>query len=293
MQQITQPTATSINPATHIGLVTLRVANLDRSLKFYQVVLGFRLIERTAGVATLGAEQGPAILELHEVAGAPPAPTRSTGLFHAAIVLPSRAALGQALMRMAAAGSQLGEADHAVSEGFHISDPDGNGLEIYRDRPRDTWQWQDGSVKMTVDYVDVDGVLAEGQQAAYSALLPAGTRIGHVHLKVADLAAAEHFYHNILGFDVTAKMPGAVFVSAGGYHHNIGLNIWQSRGAGPAPDTSAGLEEYTIALPDHEALAEVQTQLVAAGVQTHEQNGDILVDDPSQNHIRLTIMSSI
>ncbi len=142
---------------------------------------------------------------------------------------------------------------------------------------------------MTVDPVDVQAVLAEGQQAAPADLLPTGTRIGHVHLKVADLAVAEHFYHNILGFDITARMPGAVFVSAGGYHHNIGLNTWQSRGAAPAPQTSAGLDSFTIALPNPEALTEVQARLVADGVQLNEQGDDILVADPSQNQIRLTI----
>jgi catechol 2,3-dioxygenase len=287
--QITHPTPTSINPAAHIGLVTLRVANLDRSLKFYQGVLGFKPVERTAGKVSLGAESGPPILELHEAPGAPPAPPRSTGLFHAAIVLPSRAALGQVLMRMIAAQSHLGQADHAVSEGFHIADPDGNGLEIYRDRPRDTWQWQDGMVGMTVDPVDVRGVLEEGQQAAPSNLLPAGTGIGHVHLKVADLDQAVHFYHNVLGFDITAKMPGAVFVSAGGYHHNIGLNTWQSRGAAPAPQTAAGLESFTIALPNPDALAAVRARLNADRVQLQEQGDDILVADPSLNQIRLTV----
>jgi len=289
MEQQTTQLTTTINPDTHIGLVTLRVANLERSLKFYQGVLGFRVIERTPGSASLGTEDGPPILELHEVPVALHAPPRSTGLFHAAIVLPSRAALGQALMRMIAAQSHLGQADHGVSEGFHIADPDGNGLEIYRDRPRESWQWQDGTVKMTVDPVDVRGVLAEGQQAAPSDLLPAGTRIGHVHLKVADLAEAEHFYHNVLGFDVTARMPGAVFVSAGGYHHNIGLNTWQSRGAAPAPENTAGLESFTIALPDREALAEVQARLAAFGIHIHEQGADILVADPSQNQIRLMV----
>src|SRR3954454_5181474 len=180
--QLNQTAHASINPQTHIGPVTLRVSDLDNSLAFYEEVLAFRRIDRTDGRATLGAAEGPALLELHEVPGAPPQPSWSTGLYHVAILLPTRADLGWLLMRMANAGLEIGQGDHLVSEALYISDPDGNGLEVYRDRPRDTWQWTNGTVRMASDPVDIQGLLEDGQRdAAPWDVLPAGTTVGHIH----------------------------------------------------------------------------------------------------------------
>jgi catechol 2,3-dioxygenase len=287
-------TRASIHPDTYIGPVTLRVADLDRSIDFYRGILGFRVIERSAGKAVLGAKEGPALLELREVQGAPPQPRWATGLYHVAILLPSRADLGQALIRMAQAGLEIGQADHLVSEALYISDPDGNGLEIYRDRPRPEWGWEQGAIRMAVDPLDLGSIVEEGRSAERQwEVLPAGTRVGHIHLQVGDVAGAARFYHDVLGFDITARMPGAIFLSAGGYHHHIGANTWQSRGAPSAPATGAGLHEFVIALPDREALADVRSRLEADSVPFRDIEDGIVAADPWQNRIRFAVEAPV
>jgi len=292
-------TPTSIHPDTHIGLVTLRVADLERALNFYQGILGFQSIEQTPDVAILGAQddsttggrKATPLLALQKLTGAPPQPYRSTGLYHVAILLPTRPDLGRALIRMAEAGLEIGQGDHLVSEALYISDPDGNGLEIYRDRPRDTWNWSNSMVKMAADPVDIAGLIEEGRREEVQwQILPAGTRVGHIHLRVGDISQAEHFYHDILGFAVTASMPGALFVSAGGYHHHIGMNTWQSRGAGAAPQNTAGLQSFVIALPNRDALAEVRARLAAHDIAVQEEDEDmIIVADPWRNRVELKV----
>jgi len=273
-------------------MVTLRVSNLDRSLRFYEGVLGFRSIERTDENAILGSQDGTPLLELRELPGASPQPWRSTGLYHVAIVLPSRADLGRALLRMAQAGLEIGQGDHLVSEALYISDPDGNGLEIYRDRPRESWHWTNNMVQMATDPIDLYGLMEEGKRDADPwEVLPAGTRVGHMHLRVGDIPQAERFYHTVLGFDITARIPSALFVSAGGYHHHIGMNIWQSRGAGPAPENTVGLQTFVIALPNSDALMEVRGRLAAHGIAFSEQGDEIVVADPWRNQIRLKVSS--
>jgi len=286
-----QPQSQPIHPDTGIGLVSLRVANLERSLGFYEDILGFQRIERNGGVVRLGALHGPALLELVEVPGASPQPLPATGLYHVAILYPTRGDLGRALTRLIEAGQRIGQGDHLVSEALYLSDPDGNGLEMYRDRPRETWQWSNGTVQMATDPVDIQGLLHDAQHDGQQWQgLPEGTRIGHIHLQVGDIRQAEHFYHDIMGFDITSHMPSATFLSAGGYHHHIGANIWQSRNAKPTPETAAGLQTFVIALPDQEALQALKTRLATHNIPLQELDGDILVHDPWQNKIRLKVV---
>ncbi|MBA2681935.1 MAG: VOC family protein [Ktedonobacteraceae bacterium] len=280
----------SIHPDTGIGLVTLRVADLERSLRFYEGVLGFQRIESQAGRARLGTLNGTILLDLLEVPGAPSQPLPATGLYHVAILYPTRADLGRALARLVEAGWEIGQGDHLVSEALYVSDPDGNGVELYRDRPRNTWHWHNGTVQMATNRIDLYDLMAEGKRDGQEWKgLPAGTQVGHIHLQVGDIPQAEHFYHDILGFDITAHMPSATFLSAGGYHHHVGANTWQSRGAQPTPETAAGLQTYVIELPNQEALAEVKDRLAKHGVAMQEQDGELNVVDPWQNKIHLKV----
>jgi catechol 2,3-dioxygenase len=290
-QQATS-TTTSIHPGTNIGLVTLRVADLERSRRFYEGILAFQPIEQGSGKVVLGGQDKKPLLELIEVPGAAPQPRRATGLYHVAILFPTRADLGRELVRVARAGVQFGQGDHLVSEALYISDPDDNGLELYRDRPRSEWHWTNGLVEMATDPVDIRGLVAEGERDAEPwEVIPAGTRVGHIHLQVGDIKEAREFYHTILGFDVTADLSqhGALFVSAGGYHHHIGLNIWHSRGAKPTPVDAAGLQMYVIAIPSRGGLQEVKERLLAHQVPFEEQEDLIRVDDPWSNHMLLSV----
>lgn len=284
--------STSIHPGTNIGLVTLRVANLERSRSFYEGIMAFQALDEAPGRVTLGSQDKQPLLELIEVPGAAPQPFGATGLYHVAILFPTRPDLGRELLRLAEAGLQIGQGDHLVSEALYISDPDGNGLEVYQDRPRSTWTWASGSIKMATDPVDIRGLIEDGTHKAEAwEVIPAGTRVGHIHLQVGNIEEARQFYHTILGFDVTAQLPGALFVSAGGYHHHIGLNTWQSRGGKPTPMNHAGLQKYVIAIPTREGLLEVKNRLVAHNVPFEEQKDTIRVNDPWSNEIVLKVQA--
>lgn len=289
-EQQAAPVPTSIHPGTTIGLVTLRVSDLERSRGFYERILGFQPLEQEPGKVVLGGLEKEPLLELLEVPGATPQPRRATGLYHVAILFPTRPDLGRELLRLARAGWQIGQGDHLVSEALYISDPDGNGLELYRDRPRSTWRWSNGMVEMATDPVDIRSLAEEGTRDAEPwEAIPGGTRIGHIHLQVGDLTEAERFYHTILGFDVTCRYPGALFVSAGGYHHHIGLNTWHSLGAQPTPANCAGLQSYVIAIPTREGLSAVKERLVVYQVPFEEQGDRIRVNDPWRNQILLAV----
>ena len=291
-EQQASSVATSIHPGTNIGLVTLRVANLERSRRFYEGILAFQPIEQTPGRVVLGDQDKQLLLELIEVPGAAPQPRRATGLYHVAFLFPTRADLGRELLRVARAGLQVGQGDHLVSEALYISDPDDNGLELYRDRPRSEWRWTNGAVQMATDPVDIRSLVEEGERDAEPwEVIPAGTRVGHIHLQVGDIQEARRFYSTILGFDITADLSehGALFVSAGGYHHHIGLNTWHSRGAKPTPANAAGLQTYVIAIPSREGLQEVKERLVAHQVPFEEGEDSIRVNDPWSNSILLSV----
>ena len=233
---------------TRIGSVTLAVSSLERSLRFYEGTLGWSRLRRERSVAVLSADGRTPLIELHEHPGAVRRPHRSAGLFHVAILVPSRAALGRSLRRLAMEGWPLsGAADHLVSEALYLDDPDGLGLEIYRDRPRETWRVADGQVVMATDPLDLDGVAREAGADAPWQGLEAATVIGHVHLQVASLSAAEAFYCGDVGFAPTLRRyPGALFVAAGGYHHHLGLNTWAGVGVAPPPADAVGLRRFTV-----------------------------------------------
>jgi len=228
----------------HIGKVSLTVRDLQRSVAFYREVLGFVEL----GPGQLGPAGGRVLIELHERKDAIAKPRRSSGLFHFAILVPSRAALGRSLRRLTEKRWPMsGAADHLVSEALYLSDPDGLGIEIYRDRPRDTWRVIDGEMAMATDPLDLQSVYEEpGAEAAWNGL-EAGTIMGHVHLHVPHLDTAEAFYCGGVGFDpIVRRYPGALFVSAGGYHHHLGLNTWVGVGAPPPPENAVGMRAFTI-----------------------------------------------
>lgn len=276
-------------PATlRLGAAALTVADLDRSVDFYTRVLGMTELARDGATVTVGAGQTP-LLHLIEHAGATPQPARSTGLYHVAILLPSRAALGQALLRVDRErwGFQ-GFGDHYVSEAAYLSDPDGNGLELYRDLPRETWRWDaPDRLHMGTDALDVRAIIAEAGAPQPSWQMPDSTVVGHLHLRVGDTAQGERFYRELLGFDVTVRVPGASFLSAGGYHHHLGTNQWQSRGAGAPPNGSAGLRWWTVVLPDVGEVEAVRARLTGAGVAVAPVSGGFEASDPWGTPVRV------
>jgi len=285
----------SLHPATEVGTVTLKVADLARSVKFYTQLIGLEVFQQDDHSAVLGAGNR-AILLLEAVPGAARLARNVTGLYHAAILFPDRHSLAIKIAQLANINYEVGYGDHLVSEAFYLDDPDANGLELYRDRPRSEWKWVDGKVAMASDPIDFDSFFAEikpNDPAMNDPKAPAGTKLGHMHLRVGNIPDAEKFYHGVLGFDIVAKMPSALFISAGGYHHHIGMNTWESANGKPPSVPMAGLREYTVVLPNQAELDRVVAQVEAAGV-TIERDGDsALVLDPWQNRIKLVLPGSL
>jgi catechol 2,3-dioxygenase len=232
----------------HIGQVSLTVRDLDRAVLFYREVLGFHEFTRAGRTSFLGPEGGRKLIELHENTDAIPKPSRSAGLYHFAILVPSRAALGRSLRRLAEKRWPMtGASDHLVSEAVYLYDPDGLGIEIYRDRPRQEWVMRDGQLMMATDPLDLQSLLDEPGAGSPWQGLEAGTVMGHVHLHVPSLDAAEAFFCGQVGFEPTVRgYPGALFVAAGGYHHHLGMNTWVGVGAPPPPEHAVGLRSFTV-----------------------------------------------
>jgi catechol 2,3-dioxygenase len=277
----------TIDPRTTIGTVELNVADLDAQADFYREAVGLRELRRSTVTVELGApgDELPLVTLVHRPAG-PPRPPRTTGLFHLALLVPTRAELARAVHRVTAAGRRLtGASDHLVSEALYLDDPEGNGIEIYRDRPREEWERDGGELRLATLPLDLGGVLAGVAAGDVGESVVAGTRIGHVHLQVSDISAAEAFYVGVLGFEpVVRGYPGALFVSAGGYHHHIGLNTWASAGAPAPPADALGLGRFTVVLPDGDALSALVSSVAAAG----HGSGSAEIADPSGNRILLT-----
>jgi catechol 2,3-dioxygenase len=283
--------AARIDPDTALGPVRLTVSQLERSRAFYERAIGLRATEREDGTVALGVPGDPALIELRGDSSAPGLNRRAPGLYHLAILVPTRRDLAFALARLVGTRWPLdGASDHLVSEALYLSDPDGNGIEIYRDRPRTEWQRVGDQLQMSTLPLGLDSLIGELQGVSeLQAEAPAATRIGHVHLQVADLAEAEAFYHGVLGFDVTVRgYPGALFVSAGGYHHHIGLNTWHSAGQASAAAGSVGLRSFTVELPNESGLAAVLARVEQAGIPATREGDGVLVRDPFASGVVLS-----
>jgi catechol 2,3-dioxygenase len=279
---------------TALGPVRLVVADLGGAAEFYERVVGLRRQAHDGDLVQLGAGAGgPPLVELLHRADAPPRAQRSSGLFHLAVLVPTRAALAESLRRVAVGGWRLdGASDHLVSEALYLSDPEGNGIEIYRDRPREQWRTQDGELAMATLPLDLEQLVADLPPATEPDTgVPAATRIGHVHLQVADLAAAESFYVGALGFEpIVRSYPGALFVAAGGYHHHVGLNTWSSAGGPPAAAGVRGLAHFTVVLPDAAAREHAAQRIAAADFPLREgADDDLIATDPFGIDVLLSV----
>jgi catechol 2,3-dioxygenase len=272
-----------------IGRVRLRVADLERSLGFYRDVLGLNLIREQGGeVALAGGGRELIVLEEHSGIARRPRRPRTTGLYHVALLLPSRTELGRTLLGLDAARYELrGMSDHAVSESLYLDDPDGNGLEIYADRPRHQWPVEAGIVQMTVEPMDIEGVLAAAKEnpTPWSGV-PPETVIGHVHLTVSRMDPAVVFYRDVVGFDDMMRIPSLAAVSAGGYHHHLNLNTWAGEGAPRDTADVAGLEAWELRVPQEPDRIALLQRLGAAGALTNSSANAIALD-PDGNRMEV------
>lgn len=272
-----------------LGRVLLQISDLARSLSFYEEVLGFRLQDRFEERAVLGAEEsGEPLVELVENPDAQPVPRRGRlGLFHVAFRLPGRQALGQFVRHLSETDIQPGMSDHLVSEAVYLSDPDGLGIEVYADRPRERWRYDaDGQIEMATKPLDARSLVEAAGEASWTGA-PEGTVVGHVHLHVGDLDRAAAFYHEALGFDkVVWSYPGALFLSAGGYHHHLGTNVWAGD-VPPAGEDDARLLEWTLAVPEADDVAAAARNLEEAGYSTSREEDACLTTDPWGTPLRI------
>lgn len=266
----------------HVGDVGLRVRDLERMSAYYRDLLGLAVLERTGDSAILGVPGVP-LLALESRPDDQPDSPRMAGLFHTAFLMPTRADLGRWLMHVARNRIPVtGVADHLVSEAIYLDDPEGNGIEVYSDRPGNTWTWDGDGVLMATDPLDIESIMAEGAASgrSWSGNAPAGLRIGHVHLRVGDVEEAEHFYTGAVGLAVTRKRSGAAFLSSGRYHHHLGANVWRSSGAGRRPEATSGLAWVGFNVTDPTILDDMAGRLTALGHEVRADDGLIEVLDP-------------
>jgi catechol 2,3-dioxygenase len=275
----------AIDPGLRVASVRLAVGDLDRSVDFYERVVGLALLSREGARARLGTDPARPALVLEDIERPTALSPGTTGLFHVAWLHPSRASLANSVRRVVAQRWRFdGAADHGVSEALYLTDPDGLGIELYADRPRERWLRPPGGggVQMFTLPLDLEDLLAQDPGGPVPAI-PEGATLGHVHLKVSEVPRSTAFYRDTLGFEEQASMPSAAFLSAGGYHHHIGLNSWQSEGADAPPESAPGLREVEFELAGPQAVHELERRLDAGeggAPADREQNGSVSVRDP-------------
>ncbi|RHW34880.1 VOC family protein [Neobacillus notoginsengisoli] len=272
-------------PNTFIGTVHIKVENLERSVEFYQSVIGLHILDKEERSAVMGAGTHP-LLVIEEPKNVIPKQGRTTGLFHFAILLPTRADLGKKLRHLLEIDYPIGASDHLVSEALYLDDPDGNGIEIYADRPSSGWNWANQEVEMATKPLDAQSLLAEAGKEKWMGI-PEGTIMGHIHLHVANLKDAKNFYGDGLGFNLVSRYPQALFMSTGGYHHHLGLNTWNGIGAPPPKDNSVGLKQFSLIFAGEKERGDAASRLKEIGAEVTE---DYKVKDPSGNLIQLNVI---
>lgn len=281
------PTYASRTPM-RVGMVTLRVKNLDKVADYYRDVIGLTVMERSGIAARLGIS-GITLLVLEARPDAAIEPRTAAGLYHTAFLMPTRKDLARWLVHAASHRVKLsGFADHLVSESVYLDDPEGNGIEVYADRDPSQWQWSEGSVKMATDELDIPGLLSlTNPRVPNYAGAPEGLRIGHMHLRVGDLAQAGHFYHGAIGLDPTRSRSGAAFLSSGRYHHHLGINVWQSQGAGQRDDQMTGLAWFSLVTEKPGILVAQEQRLRKAGAKLTALADGLEAVDPWGTRVRL------
>lgn len=275
-------------PTTFVSNVTVNVTDLERSNQFYTEVLGFKVLEKSENIIRYTADGVTNLLTIMQPDDVLPKEERRSGLYHFAILLPTARDLANMVIQLQEHGIRIGASDHLVSEALYIFDPDGNEIEIYIDRAPEEWMWQNGEVAMAVDPLNFERLLKNVTPGEFWQGLPEGTVMGHIHLHVSQLADAETFYTQGLGFEVVNRFGAqALFLSANQYHHHIGVNTWHGEGAPHSSDNAVGLVDYTLMYADAAAVEAVVNQLKAIGAEVIEEDGQVITIDPSGNRIKL------
>ncbi|ARI79207.1 glyoxalase [Halobacillus mangrovi] len=276
------------SPNTYIGLVKIKVQDLERSIQFYQDVIGFQVFKQTKRKAHLTADGSSVLLTIEQPEFVKPLQTSATGLYHFALLVPTRKDLAKILHHLSKIGIRLGSSDHLVSEALYLSDPDGNGIEIYTDRDSEKWIWNQTGVKMAVDPIDTNDLLSELENRDWQGL-PSHTKMGHIHLHVAELQNSQTFYE-ALGFEVVSRLGNqALFMSTGGYHHHLGLNTWKGIHAPSAPEDSAGLNAFSIIFPNKEKREIAAHQLDFLDYPVIKEPEFYRTEDPSGNKVHMLV----
>lgn len=277
------------SPNVYPHHISLKIMDLDRALEFYLKIMGFNILEKSEKRAILTADGLTPLITLEQPEDMKRKELRKTGLYHYALLLPSRKDLGKFLKHIRDTGYPiLGASYHGISEAIYLQDVDDIGIEIYADTPVSTWKWENNFLEMTTKALDLKSILAEAGNEAWEGI-PKETIMGHIHLHVRDLDEAEKFYVEGLGFDIVTKVPNqATFISTGGYHHHIAFNIWNGKNI-PAPsENSVGMKYFTLKM-DEEARGDIVNRLKSLGYEGKFENGDFIVRDPSQNEIHLVV----